>query len=244
MNYRHILVCSLLCLCSEVLNADIVFHADLSPTSPTRDVNPAVSGPVGSTGTIYLWTELDTTDRINAVALDFVSDTPGIVKATAHRIDNPNAAVVGLRWPNTSAINPGTVASGGFDEMFHDSRVVSFDSGIRGSLNSSAFDPTYDSTGDSFRYSAVDYEITNVGCAELYLEVDERGITTASGGIVPIRFGWGDTAINNNDFGVRTALPEVTVCGVPEPSSSLLIGLLLTLVGGRRWLGLRMRTTL
>lgn len=218
---RLVTVAFLVLLLPRFVDADFVIFAADKNVGPVRNVNPSITGPVGSTGTIEVWAELDAGQIVNGLSLDLLTTTPGVVTATAHTVANPVLVTTQNRWPNASAINTGTLGS-----LFSGSNFVSFSSGLNGSFKSTTLDPSYDATADAFLVSSVDYTINAEGCTDAYFHVGPKAIDGPAGSA--IFFGWGDGATTVDAIGSRTALADVTVCGVtaavPEPSAFMLLG--------------------
>jgi len=190
-----------------------LFFSDQA-TNPTFG-NPDVTLTRGETATLYLWADLDENVTINGLGIDIDADSPGIVLASDHTVQNPNL-VIADRW--NTPINHGTPG-----QLVTGINALAIDAvGLSGDPALQEYDTTYDPLSGYYLVGTIEYEATAVGSTEVFIETNNWTVSFAEGREGGLFFGDSDAAVNGSVSGVRSTLADATIT-VTMPRSRLFL---------------------
>jgi hypothetical protein len=202
-----------------------------SSTNPQLNVNPTITLTPSSTAALYLFwqptTEQVGTDpygypivqneQLSGWGHDIVASNP-LVDRVSYTIANPT--VFGsARW--------GSANTGGGAVTF----VVDNANAVRVGGSNLGFgttgqDATYHAGTGTWRMATLVLHCLGVGTTEIRLGVGQAGISFQTNpNARPINFGFGDAAVDSNNFGATSELADATIIQIPEPSTLVLFGL-------------------
>ena len=235
-----LLVGSALALTSSWAHAGRLFFST-SATSPVdvfaTETNPTINVLPGQSFDIYIWYERyrysvfqSNSDVVVGLSLDIASSNP-IVENVGYMFDNPHdyEFTDEDRWTAFTyyKFNPPTTTL-----LVDDSNTINGGSSSMGLLYDPGREPVTSAipktpiNGGVARYATLTLQALSVGTTEIRMGVGVDGIayTEVAGNRNHLtNFGWGDAAVGGHSFNTFSALPDLTINVVPEPSSMVLL---------------------
>ena len=190
---------------------DFFFSFDEFSRQPTlTQASPAAGGP--ATGQLFIFS--DAALDFDQIDLDFTVDNPGVASFTNGVAADSDGSftVITVEDPNVSGgpLGPTDGRIFGFAYVF----LFQLDLFDYGQLPFDTSDAEFRAGANGFLLATVDYSVAGVGQANFDFILGDLGVANSRGG-------GGPPIILDPDFAGSTA--TLTVVGVPEPSSAVVL---------------------